>query len=70
MKLPKFIRKLGRRALEPTTIAGAAGVPTVAAVAAVVLPEHAGTILTVAPLFAGLLIGHKPRRTFEAEAND
>lgn len=70
IKLGKLAKKLGRRLAEPSTLAGVAGVPGAAVVAAVLFPNHAEEITLVAPLVAGLLIGRKEKRTLAAEAND
>lgn len=62
-----FLNKLGRRLAEPSTLAGAGGVPVAAVIAAAAFPPAAPVIGIVAPLVAGVLIGRKERKTLRAE---
>ena len=64
------LKKLARRAFEPTTIAGLGGGPLIAVAGSVLFPDKAAEINLATAVLAGVLIGHKPKKTFEAEADD
>lgn len=64
------LKKLGRRLLEPSTMAGAGGVPIAGVLLTIAFPQHADKIALGGSLLAGVLIGHKPKKTFQAEQGE
>lgn len=62
-----LFKKLGRRLLEPSTLAGAGGVPVAAVIASAAFPPAAPFIAIGAPLISGMLIGRKEKKTLRKE---
>ncbi|MCA3254918.1 MAG: hypothetical protein IOC66_33940 [Burkholderia sp.] len=65
--MSKFLKKLGRRLIEPSTIAGAGGAPVAAVVLSSLFPAHAMAINLGAAVVGGALIARKEKKTIKAE---
>lgn len=65
--MSKFLKKLKRRLLEPSSVAGYAGMPAVAVVGSILFPAAAPLIAIGSAAVGGALVGRKEKATAAAE---
>lgn len=63
----KFLTNIGRRLLEPSTLAGAGGAPIAAVIGTAMFPQFAIPIQLGAAVLGGALIGRKEKKTLRKE---